>query len=78
MMTLFEKIKDVVPMGFHIGLSNEGLHLKIDVTHKEQTKTQILPIHDHFTEDRVVGCISYLVNKFIDEHYQNNYNKKHE
>lgn len=69
-MNLFEKLKEVVPMGFEVKFSNEALHLHIDVTHREETKTQVLPVHDHFTEKRVVGCIDLMVDKFHDEMIQ--------
>jgi hypothetical protein len=63
-MTLFEKIKDVVSMGYDVKFSRDGLHLQIDVIHRNETKTQVLPVSDHFTEDRLVGCIDLLVEKF--------------
>lgn len=66
-MNLFQKTKDVVQMGFGVKLSSEALHLHIEVSFRDETKTQVLPLHDHFTEDRLVGCIDLMVNKFHQE-----------
>ena len=64
-MNLFEKIKDCVESGYDVSFKRNALHLEIEVARLEKSKKQVLPISDHFTEDRVIGCIDFLIENKI-------------
>lgn len=72
-MSLFDKLQDVVPLGFNVKFSAEALHLYIEVSHKDGTLQQALPISDYFTEDRVIGCINFMIDKILKDAKQKTY-----
>ncbi len=72
--SLFHKLKDVIPMGYKITMSNESLNLSITVVKTdnkgtEHHKESWLPLHDHFYEQKLVDCIEYMVNEIHKDIY---------
>lgn len=70
-MTLFQQLKDIVPMGYIVTFGNEPFNLKISVerTIGEQyfCKENWLPTADHFYESKVVDCINFMVEEIQKE-----------
>lgn len=59
MNTLIEVLEQTVSLGREVVFSREVNQLKITVQEKDRTNTQFLPLHDHFTEFKVVECIKF-------------------
>ncbi len=63
MVTLFECIENLIMQGYTITISREALHVKVQLS-KERDGTvyedeSMLPLSDHFYEERVVGMIAF-------------------
>lgn len=73
-MTLFQKISQIVPLGYNITFSPEILMLVIEIritTYNEKIygNKQMLPMSDHFYEKTIVDCINFMIediDKLID------------
>lgn len=68
-MTLTQKLEDAISLGWSVTFKRNILNLQIQVN-KENEKGEIanvviqeLPMVDHFYEERIVGCIDFMINK---------------
>lgn len=71
-MTLFQAVQQAVEGGYRISFERELTQLVITVykhyssNYRDgviKSKQQYLPMEDHFTEDRLVGCIKLLTDE---------------
>lgn len=53
-MTLFEKLKDLVELGYRVKLYREGMHFVVSLKRKKVDRESWLPISDHFTEEKII------------------------
>lgn len=65
-MTLFEKIKDIIGLGWEVKFSSFALHFEITVEReildgKRFKKQSSLPLQDHFCEARIINCIDWSI-----------------
>jgi hypothetical protein len=71
-MTLFEKIEQLISLGYNISFSREINNLSIVVS-KIDNKDEIteqeshLPLSNHFYEDKIVDCIDFQINKIHEQ-----------
>lgn len=70
-MTLFEQLKDIIPLGYNVTFSHEAFNLSIrlgkDNDKKNIYRTSWLPLSDHFYEKKVVDCIEFMINEIRKE-----------
>jgi hypothetical protein len=63
-MTLFQKLEDMVPLGYKVAFSHEPMHLVItiskEVTGFETSKVSWLPQSDHFKESKIIEHIEMM------------------
>ena len=67
-MTLFEKLQDVIPMGYKVTLSHFAFNLVIRIERvgnddKTYSRDSWLPLSDHFYEAKVVDCSDFMIRK---------------
>ena len=64
-MTLFEKLSDIVPMGWNVTFKSFMLQLNItvkkEIDGKKYKLIQSLPLSEHFTESRIIKCIDFMI-----------------
>lgn len=65
-MTLFEKLKDIIGLGWEVKFSSFAFQFEITVE-KENVKGErlvrksSLPLQDHFYEARIIDCIDWSI-----------------
>lgn len=65
-MTLFEKLKDIIGLGWEVKFSSFAFQFEITVE-KETVDGKIfkrqssLPLQDHFYESRIIDCIEWSI-----------------
>lgn len=70
-MTLFEKVEELVGAGYEVNFSREPMNLVVKMK-REQLDRKVakrenwLPLADHFTESKIVGCLDFM-KRNIDE-----------
>lgn len=66
-MTLFQKLNDLVLLGYKTSFHSEARNLVIGITktidNMEYSKESWLPLEDHFYENRVIECIDFMVDE---------------
>lgn len=72
-MTLFEKLKDIIGLGWQVKFSSFGFQFivivsKIDDDENIYVKESHLPLQDHFTESRIINCIDWSISEIQKEY----------
>ena len=67
-MTLFEKLKDIIGLGWQVKFSSFGAQFivivsKIDDDENIFVKESHLPLQDHFTESKIINCIEWSISE---------------
>lgn len=65
-MTLFEKLKDIIGLGWSVKFSSFAFQFEITVEKemidgKEYSRKSSLPLQDHFYEKRIIDCIDWSI-----------------
>lgn len=65
-MTLFEKLKDIIGLGWEVKFSSFVFQFEITVEKetvdgKRFKKQSSLPLQDHFYEKRIIDCIEWSI-----------------
>lgn len=62
-MTLFEKLKSMIEIGYEVSFRREAfqfiISISTDVPGGKIIDESQMPIYDHFTEDRIIDCIKF-------------------
>lgn len=79
-MTLFEKLHDLICIGYEVSFKREIFQFIISIktvhNNEEIIDESQMPLQDHFTENRIIDCINFQVNR-IDEKIENIKLKRH-
>ncbi len=67
-MTLFEKLNDIIGLGWEVKFSSFAFQFSITVERetvdgKQYTKSSSLPLSDHFYESRIIDCIEWSMDE---------------
>lgn len=67
-MTLFEKLKDIIGLGWKVKFSSFAFHFEIDLEletfeGKVFVRKSSLPLQDHFCEERIIDCINWSISE---------------
>jgi hypothetical protein len=62
---IIKKIENLVCLGFDVKFSKDFTQFKISLEKDGEEKSQMLPLEDHVTEDRIVGCLELLKDNFM-------------
>jgi len=67
-MTLFEKLKDIIGLGWEVKFSSFAFQFEITVERetidgKRYTRSSSLPLSDHFYEARIIDCIEWSISE---------------
>lgn len=67
-MTLFEKIKDIIGLGWEVKFSSFVFQFEIEVRKEENdgnifSRKSSLPLQDHFYEERIIHCIDWSISE---------------
>lgn len=63
-MALLKTIENLVCFGYEVKFSKDFTQFKISIEKEGEEKSQMLPLEDHVTEDRIIGCLDLLKDKF--------------
>ena len=55
-MTLFEKVRDLIELGYSVQLTPYSLQFIVKLSKDNIERESWLPLSDHFTENRIVAC----------------------
>lgn len=66
-MTLFEKLKDIIGLGYVVKFSSVGFQfqviIEIEIDGLIVSKESWLPLQDHFYEKKIVDCIDWMISE---------------
>lgn len=66
-MTLFEKLKDIIGLGYVVKFSSFGFQFQVIVEREIDgiivSKESWLPLQDHFYEKKIVDCIDWMISE---------------
>lgn len=67
-MTLFEKLKEIIGLGWEVKFSSFAFQFEITVereifTGQRFIKKSALPLSDHFYEKRIIDCIDWSISE---------------
>jgi hypothetical protein len=67
-MTLFEKLQDIIGLGWEVKFSSFAFQLEITVGREandgvRHERISALPLRDHFYESRIVDCIDWSISE---------------
>lgn len=71
-MTLFEKLKDIIGLGWEVKFSSFAFQFEITVERetvdgKRFNKQSQMPLSDHFYEERIIDCINWSISEIEKE-----------
>jgi len=71
-MTIFEKLKDIIGLGWMVKFSSFAFQFEITVERemvdgKVFSRQSSLPLQDHFYEERIIDCIDWSISEIEKE-----------